>query len=189
MDPFLVAVIAFAGGSLSAALVGAFARACIFHPVISVRLDQERGSYVTTTVVSSTTTGGRQAQLSLRNTGLSSIKGCSGYITKMTKRVGGRQGVSEEEVLELSWSHKKDADPRDIPPGAFFHMDVVALHLRQTGRVMHLRHFPNSLQNFFTEPGTYTSKHSWLLTTRAPATEFQSDSITAPTPTNFCSDR
>jgi hypothetical protein len=73
----------------------------------------------------------------------------------MTKRVGGRQGVSEEEVLELSWSHKKDADPRDIPPGAFFHMDVVALHLRQTGRVMHLRHFPNSLQNFFTEPGTY----------------------------------
>jgi hypothetical protein len=38
-------LIAFVGGSLMATVVSAFVRHRIFHPVISVRLDEHRGSY------------------------------------------------------------------------------------------------------------------------------------------------
>jgi hypothetical protein len=36
-------LVAFVGGSLITAVITAFVRHCVFHPVISVRLDRERG--------------------------------------------------------------------------------------------------------------------------------------------------
>jgi hypothetical protein len=45
VDTTSVALLAFAGGSLMAAVISAFVKHFIFHPMISVRLDEKRGSY------------------------------------------------------------------------------------------------------------------------------------------------
>jgi hypothetical protein len=63
-------------------------------------------------------------RLHVENTGLSTVRSCSGYITKITKRVGGQRIASEEEVLSLGWASYGQSDARDIPRGAFFHMDT-----------------------------------------------------------------
>jgi hypothetical protein len=132
-------LIAFLSGSLMATAISAFVKHCIIHPVISVRLDRKKGSYPTTEAVEMDEDGNivnrfpaKFLRLHIENTGRSSIKDCSGYITKITKQVGGVQSKSEEEVIDLRWSHV-DKGTRDIPRDAFFHMDVAALYLYPDG--------------------------------------------------------
>jgi hypothetical protein len=150
-------LIAFVGGSLMATVISAFAKYCLFHPVISVRLDEKRGSYGAMEVLyldpQQKPTGAsfqaRYLRLHVENTGFSSIKDCSGYITKITKRIPGTQSVSEQEVVVLAWAHK-DTEARDIPRGAFFHLDVASLYLLPTGRVLQVAHrTPTSLAPLF----------------------------------------
>ena len=93
-------------------------------------------------------------RLVIENTGKSSVKDCSGYITKISKSSEGRPIPPEQEVLQLGWSHKS-VDPRSIPRGAFFHMDVVSLHLKPEGRKLILSQMPHSLSSFFEDKATY----------------------------------
>src|SRR5258708_24545458 len=123
-------LLAFMGGSFMTALISAFVKHYIFHPVISVRLDEKKGSYGPVPLIGPNGTIRSEARffrLHVENTGYSSIKDCSGYITKMTKRVRGK-GSSEAhlDVIDLGWAHK-NTGTRDIPPGAFFHLDVATL--------------------------------------------------------------
>src|SRR5258706_4740653 len=103
-------------GCLAATLISAFAKYYVFHPVISVRLDERRGSstdVIDAIVVysggyigpASVTHKARYLRLHVENTGLSSIKGCSGFITQMTKHLPGVKQVSRQEVVDLGWSH------------------------------------------------------------------------------------
>jgi hypothetical protein len=152
-----VALVAFAGGSLMAAVISAFVKHCISHPVISVRLDERNGCYGLVPLYR----GGQKAsdakyfRLRIENTGFFSIKECSGYITKITKRVGAVHTVSEEEVLDLGWPHHPDIHTRDIPRGAFFYMDIATLHLLPAGGSKLGVRVPTNLLHFFDDKDTY----------------------------------
>src|SRR5262249_2956759 len=155
-------LIAAGTGGLAATLISAFAKYCVFHPVISVRLDAKKGSYVQTWFFPSSEARdfaralapGRTApsasegwylRLHVENTGLSTIKRCSGYITKMTKDAAGIESIPKQEVVALGWAHK-GTEPRDIPRGAFFHLDVASLYLPPDGRLLRIAHeLPPSL--------------------------------------------
>ena len=170
-------LIAFVGGSLMTAVISAFVKHCIFHPVISVRLDNESGSYGTTVVYQvlqqpeqlgghqlgpvQLLTGGHQARylrLHVENTGLSSIKDCSGHITKITKRVRGTPSQAPLDVVDLGWVNKNKMTT-DIPRGAFFHMDVVTLHLTDLlppeRKLTIPQGVPTHLLPFFSDKATY----------------------------------
>lgn len=157
MDPVWTAVIAFAGGSLMSTLVAAFARHCIFHPVISVCLNTKKGCYGPTPLIGIDSTGKavhtevKYFRLYVENTGLASIKSCSGYITKLSKRVGGQVINAPPGIIELGWSNKPGV-PRDIPRGAFFYIDIVTLNGTALGLSAP---FPTTLLNFFDDKGSY----------------------------------
>jgi hypothetical protein len=60
----------------------------------------------------------------------------------------------------LGWAHHGDSNSRDIPPTAFFHLDVASLHLLPLpqGKTLTLpRKLPatTSLKNFFKPKATY----------------------------------
>jgi hypothetical protein len=163
MDPgWAQLLVAFVGGSLMTAAITAFLTHYVFHPVISVQLDEKKGSHGPVPLIwfddHRKPTGQSQAKffrLHVENTGHSSIKDCCGYITKMTKRIQG-MGKSEAhlDVISLSWAHK-DTETRDIPPGAFFHLDVATLHLNRTGNVLQTVQMPTNLAPFLTDKATY----------------------------------
>jgi hypothetical protein len=108
-DPSLVAVlIGFAGGALSTAAISAFITHWVFHPVISVCLDKKKGSYGDVKVndfdKEGNLTGSHPAKffrLHIENAGLSSIKDCCGYITKITKHTDQGQDAPHQESLNL----------------------------------------------------------------------------------------
>jgi hypothetical protein len=162
MDPSWGALaIGFAGGSVAAAAIGALAKYWL-RPIITVRLDLKKGSYVSSIVFATDPNGqsftfpARFLRLHVENTGRSSIKDCSGYITKGTKSGPGQKSEDQKEVLLMGWSHIKEK-ARDIPRGAFFHLDVVSLYLLPDGRIiLYLPDLPNSLGNFFADKATYT---------------------------------
>jgi hypothetical protein len=165
MDLNWVALLAaFAGGSLVATVVSAFVTHLIFHPVISVRLDERKGSHGRVTIYYYDdrrkvigTSQAKYFRLHVENTGLSTVRACSGYITKITKRVGGQLTASEEEVVSLGWASYGHSDARDIPRGAFFHMDIATLHLDPAaGSTLGMERVSSSLENFFKEKATYT---------------------------------
>ena len=140
----------FVGGSVAAWGLGFFVKDYLLRPVISARIVDQRGCYVTNPV-----DGAKYLRLLVENTGLSSIKECSGYITKITKHGEGVTSRTQKEVLDLGWSHHPPR-ARSIPRGAFFHMDVVSLHLRLDGNVLVAPHLlPNSMLNFFNDTATY----------------------------------
>jgi hypothetical protein len=93
-------------------------------------------------------------RLHVENTGFSTIKDCCGYIIRLTKRTSKGQIVPHQEVLDLGWAHK-NTNPRDIPRGAFFHMDVATLHLLPAERKVRLPLHPTTLDDFFNERATY----------------------------------
>jgi hypothetical protein len=141
------ALVGFLGG-LSVWAISAFVTHWVMHPVISARLAKRRGCYVETDVGNPPQYKAKYLRLFVENTGLSSIKDCSGYITKITKRRDGMIIPSEEEVVELVWS-QKNTDPRSIPRGAFFYMDVISLHLMPHGKKLAVARLPYSLVSLF----------------------------------------
>jgi hypothetical protein len=159
---WIALLVAFAGGSVVATVVSAFVTHLVFHPVISVRLDERKGSHGAVTLRhydQGKFTHESQAKyfrLHIENTGLSTVKACSGYITKLTRREGGQVTNSEEEVVYLGWASYGHGDARDIPRGAFFYMDIATLHLHAAGNKLEVKHLTSSLENFFKPGGTYT---------------------------------
>jgi hypothetical protein len=159
-----IALLAFAGGSLMATAVSAFVTHLLFHPMVSVRLDEKRGSHGPVTLYHLDdrkkvigTSQAKYFRLHVENTGLSTVRGCSGYITKIAKRIGGQLTASEEEVISLGWASHGQSDARDIPRGAFFHMDIATLDLDPAkGSTLRLDRLSSSLENFFKDTATYT---------------------------------
>lgn len=156
-------VTGFLGGSVVAWTLNQVVTHGIMRPVISVNLDEKRGCYGPTELLV-TDKDGEQTSHSVRflrllveNTGLSSIKDCCGYITKLTKRTGKEEEeiVPKQEIIDLGWAHHAHSSARSIPRGAFFHMEVVTLYLFPTGRVLRPPRLPTSLMDFFAEKGTY----------------------------------
>jgi hypothetical protein len=157
-------LIGFAGGALSTAAISAFLKQCIFHPVISVSLDREKGCYGSVKLYEVNNQGqvtgshpGKFFRLHIENTGLSSIKDCSGYITKITKRTDKGQAFPHREIIELGWVNATVRGARDIPRGAFFHMDIVTLNLWPDGRRELSLPYPSptTLEGFFADKATY----------------------------------
>jgi hypothetical protein len=166
---WIALLIAFVGGSLMATVISAFMKHCIFHPVISVRLDEKSGSYGPTSLIYPDGTLDHQVRyfrLHVENTGLSSIKDCSGHITEITKRVWGTPSQAPLDVVDLGWANKNKMTT-DIPRGAFFHMDIATLHLlpiKQAGlgpsdprteRKLTIPRMPTHLFPFFSDKATY----------------------------------
>jgi hypothetical protein len=151
------ALIAFAGGSLITAFITSFVKNWIFHPVISVRLDKARGSYGDITisfpsgfeVLPTKVERAKYLRLHIENTGLSSIKECSGYIIGIRRKVGTEETRADQEVLDLGWAHRSESKARDIPRGAFFHLDVATLIVRGLGNQLFWPSLPNNLVDFF----------------------------------------
>jgi hypothetical protein len=154
MDMTWVAILAFAGGSLSAAAIGAFVKHCIFHPVISVCLDRKKGctGQVPLYIGTQYSHEARYLRLRIENTGLSSIKDCCGLITGLTKHTADKgQTVPPQEVFYLGWAHNPESRMRDIPRGAYFYMDIVTLELLSPERrkLRFSTPFPTTLIDFF----------------------------------------
>jgi hypothetical protein len=144
-------LVAFVGGSLATAVITAFVKNCIFHPVISVCLEREQGSYGRMTMVERSTGKAlyeaRYLRLHVENTGLSSIKACSGYITGIRTQAAGKELIPE--VIALGWANH-GMGARDIPRGAFFHLDIASLHLLPDRRALQVAHeMPTSLAHLF----------------------------------------
>jgi hypothetical protein len=168
---WITLLVGFAGGSLAATVIGALVKHWVMHPVISVRLDRELGSYGPVTVNHFdkdqnviATNPARFLRLHVENTGLSSIKDCCGYITNLSKHTASGKTVPHKEVLDLGWAHHPQSPSRDIPRGAFFHMDVATLHLwhlasppqpQRRPRELRPPVLPTTLLNFFDDKGTY----------------------------------
>lgn len=159
-------LIGVAGGSLMATVVSAFVTHLLFHPVLSVRLDEKKGSHGRVTLYHLDqerkvigTSQAKYFRLHIANTGLSTVRACSGYIINVAKRIGGQLTASEGEVISLGWASYGKSDARDIPRGAFFHMDIATLDLNPaTGSTLRLHRVSSSLENFFKDKATYTFK-------------------------------
>jgi hypothetical protein len=96
-------LVAAATGGLAAAVITAFVKNWLVHPVISVLfLGEKSGSYGPMTVyytdrdVGSVHCDARYLRLKVENTGLSSIKACSGYIIGIKKRAKATETTSSQ---------------------------------------------------------------------------------------------
>src|SRR5262249_13405544 len=69
----------------------------------------------------------------------------------MTKRASGIESISKKEVVALAWAHK-GTQPRDIPRGAFFHLDVASLYMMPNGSSLRISpELPSSLLPFVSD--------------------------------------
>jgi hypothetical protein len=128
----LTLLIGFFGGSVASWILGTIFNWCK-RPIISARLVQGKGCYVTTSRGNPRTHDARFLRLLVENTGRSSIQNCKGYITSITRIVNGNRSPVQQEVLELEWSSGGAASARSIPQGAFFYMNIASLELVQPG--------------------------------------------------------
>jgi hypothetical protein len=128
----LPVLIGFLGGSVMSSVLAGIYRWWT-RPILSARLVQERGCYVTTSRGDPPTHDARFLRLLIENQGRSTIHNCKGYITGVTQIVNGNRAPLQQEVLELTWSSGGAAEPRSIPRGAFFYMNVASLDLVQHG--------------------------------------------------------
>jgi hypothetical protein len=159
MDPsWAQLLVAAATGGLAATVIAAFVKNWLVHPVISVLyLGEKSGSYGPMTVYQRDNQQrvvgsfpARYLRLKVENTGFSSIKACSGYIIGITKYAGAIKTNSEQEVVTLGWANH-GLGARDIPRGAFFHLDIASLYLTPNdGRILRVSHeMPSSLEPLF----------------------------------------
>jgi len=126
-DPNWVAILfGFAGGSVASTLInlglGRWSR-----PVIRACLVPRSGCYVETGRGNPRTHRAKFLRLQIKNSGRSSVKGCTGYITRLKKHQSGQTVNDAREVLALKWALSGGVNARDIPRGAFFYMDIAAL--------------------------------------------------------------
>jgi hypothetical protein len=159
MDPgWAQLLVAAATGGLAATVITAFVKNWLVHPVISVLyLGEKSGSYGPMTVYQRDNQQrligsfpARYLRLKVENTGLSSIKACSGYIIGITKHASGTKTISQQEVVTLGWANH-GLGARDVPRGAFFHLDIASLYLTPNdGRILRVAHeIPSSLEPLF----------------------------------------
>jgi hypothetical protein len=123
---------AFLGGSVMSSVFGGIYKRWT-RPILSAKLVQGMGCYVTTSRGNPPTHQARFLRLLVENRGLSTIHNCKGYITGITQIVNGNRTPLQHEVLELLWSSSGGEKPRSIPRGAFFYMDIASLDLVQPG--------------------------------------------------------
>jgi hypothetical protein len=93
----------------------------------------------------------------VKNIGRSSIRDCSGYITFISKDERGQRIEDKREVLRLGWSHHP-GESRNIPRGAFFHMDIAGLGIHQGKGSLIMGKIPSSLEGLFDKGGTFEFK-------------------------------
>jgi hypothetical protein len=149
-------VIGFLGGSLATFIVNRIV-SWWERPVLSARLEDGKGCYVTTSRGNPPTHQARFLRLLIENRGRSPIKNCTGYIIDIARVVKGNPVSVQQEVLELSWSSGGNTSGRSIPRGAFFYMNVASLDLIPAGGVLNLcvGWFPNHLAHLPTSAGTF----------------------------------
>jgi hypothetical protein len=126
MVDWVQVLIGFAGGSVASTLING-SWTWWRRPIITALLIPNVGCYVETS--RGDPPNHRTAKflrLQVGNKGLSSLKGCSGYVTRIITRQNGQTTNDEREILELKWSHQ-GAVFRDIPRGGFFYVDIAAL--------------------------------------------------------------
>ena len=105
---------AFLGGSVMQLLVGGVWRAHVSQPVISVRLEEAGGCAYETKLTDGAISRG--IRLRVENTGWSTMKDCTGFITDIQKLPRSEDNTPPiEEVIQLGWAH--DGRTRAIPPG------------------------------------------------------------------------
>jgi hypothetical protein len=125
---WLPLLVSFLGGSMASfgikALIDWWNR-----PIISARLVDRKGCYVTTSRNNPPTHQARFLRLLIQNEGFSSIKDCTGYVTSITRIVNGFRLPVQQEVLALTWSSGGDDGARSVPRGAFFYLNVASLDL------------------------------------------------------------
>jgi hypothetical protein len=138
------------------------------RPIISVRLQEKRGSYGAVPLILSDEKGNKSLQpakylrLHVENTGRSTIKDCSGHAVRFTKRVDGREQAGPKDVLSLGWAHYPDSKKRDIPRGAFFFIDVATLLLLPDGgSALWWERMPTNLQDFIFADQGKRATHRW----------------------------
>jgi hypothetical protein len=138
------------------------------RPIISVRLQQNRGSYGSVPIHFSGDKGNKGIQpakylrLHVENTGRSTIKDCSGDAIRFSKRIDGREEAGPQDVLSLGWAHYGASNKRDIPRGAFFFMDVATLLLRPDGSsALYWERMPTNLQSFIFADHEKRVTHIW----------------------------
>jgi hypothetical protein len=135
----VIPLASFLGGGVVAWGLNFVVTRWIDYPIISVRLDEKKGSTGEVTVTSFDNMGNVKEQhqakfirLHIENTGRSTIKDCCGYITKLTRTEPGAHATTNEgEVIDLGWAHHGHSSSRNIPPTAFFHLDVLTLHRKR----------------------------------------------------------
>jgi len=154
--PLIAIVVGFAGGAVMASLinhiVGWWRR-----PIIKVELVPDVGCYVTTKRGNPPTHDAKFLRLRVKNIGNSSIKACRAYVTRITKRNGGKIINDNQEVVELNWAHR-NSDALDIPVGAFLYLDIVSLDIKYTGgSILSLcvSLLPNNLSGLFSGPAEF----------------------------------
>jgi hypothetical protein len=98
---WVIPVVSFLGGSMATHLVKS-AFDYVMRPVISARLVDHRGCYVTTSRGNPPTHNARFLRLLIENSGRSSIRNCSGYVTSITRIENGIPLPVQQEVLELN---------------------------------------------------------------------------------------
>ena len=125
-------LIGFLGGSVMAWLITKV-HAWWTRPIISALIKSGKGCYVTTSRGNPPTHNARFLRLLIENRGRSTIHNCKGYIIGVSQIVNGASTNPQQEVLELEWSSGGAANPRSIPRGAFFYMNVASLDLVKNG--------------------------------------------------------
>lgn len=149
-------LVGFLGGSVSSWGLGLI-RSWWMRPILSVRILENKGCYVTTSRGNPPTHQAKFLRLRVENVGRSSVQSCTGYVTCIRKQGLAADVHSEEEVLELNWAHGSAA-ARNIPPGVYFYLDVASLDVVPTGPPRLLpgvKMIPNHLIGIFSTDGDF----------------------------------
>jgi hypothetical protein len=117
-------------GTISGGAILAAAWAYWKRPIINVRLGKKAGSHGP--VLFRLPTGQdlpvKYFRVLVKNTGLTTIKDCSGQLLKITRRVAGKTPeYFDSERYVFGWANYPQSDQRDIARGQSFHMDVATL--------------------------------------------------------------
>jgi hypothetical protein len=160
-------------GSISLVGVLGVLRAYWKRPIINVRFGKKEGSHARVTVDFKNAQGeviGRVPvkyfRMRVKNIGWTTIKGCSGQLIKVTRRVAGKKpAIFDGDEYHLGWAHHSQSDSRDIQRRQSHQMDLATLVLQQPRGPNRLivgglgRHRPNNLSDFldsYTDKATYT---------------------------------
>jgi hypothetical protein len=143
------------------------------RPIINVRFGKKEGSHAGVTVDFKNAQGeviGRVPvkyfRMRIKNIGWTTIKGCSGQLIKVTRRVAGRKpAIFDGDEYHLGWAHHPESATRDIQRRQSHQMDLATLVLQPRGPNQLIvgglgRHRPNNLSDFL---DSYRGKATYTL--------------------------